>query len=94
MAYYPMVMFNVQKKPEARLYMITHTWWCPWILLGLPDMDVGEVNPISSWNVDPNEPRYCLCNDVSYGEMVGCDNEDVSNFFFSGNCIPFLYLVD
>lgn len=45
---------------------------------GLPDMDVGEVNPISTWNVDPNEPRYCLCNDVSYGEMVGCDNEDVS----------------
>lgn len=41
-------------------------------------MDVGEVNPISAWNVDPNEPRYCLCNDVSYGEMVGCDNEDVS----------------
>ena len=51
-------------------------------LLGLPDMDVGEVNPISSWNVDPNEPRYCLCNDVSYGEMVGCDNEDVSTLFF------------
>ena len=45
-------------------------------------MDVGEVNPISSWNVDPNEPRYCLCNDVSYGEMVGCDNEDVSAYFF------------
>lgn len=49
--------------------------------LGLPDMDVGEVNPIQSWNVDPNEPRYCLCNDVSYGEMVGCDNEDVSSLY-------------
>lgn len=23
--------------------------------------------------VDPNEPRYCYCNQVSYGEMVGCD---------------------
>jgi hypothetical protein len=22
---------------------------------------------------DPNEPRYCYCNQVSYGEMVGCD---------------------
>lgn len=28
--------------------------------------------------VDPNEPRYCLCGDVSFGEMVGCDNDDVS----------------
>lgn len=30
------------------------------------------------WNFDPNEPRYCICNQVSYGDMVACDNEDVS----------------
>lgn len=29
--------------------------------------------------VDPNEPTYCLCNQVSYGEMIGCDNPDVSS---------------
>ena len=37
--------------------------------------------------IDPNEPRYCLCGDVSYGEMVGCDNDDVSDcssFFLYG----------
>lgn len=28
-------------------------------------------------NPDPNEPRYCYCNEVSYGEMVGCDNDNV-----------------
>ena len=27
--------------------------------------------------VDPNEPTYCFCNRVSFGEMVGCDNPDV-----------------
>uniref|UniRef100_G3PAK5 Inhibitor of growth family, member 5a n=1 Tax=Gasterosteus aculeatus aculeatus TaxID=481459 RepID=G3PAK5_GASAC len=27
--------------------------------------------------VDPNEPTYCLCHQVSYGEMIGCDNPDV-----------------
>lgn len=32
------------------------------------------------WTYDPNEPRYCLCNQVSYGDMVACDNEDVSIF--------------
>lgn len=29
--------------------------------------------------VDPNEPTYCLCNQVSYGEMVACDNPNVRN---------------
>ena len=26
-------------------------------------------------HVDPNKPTYCLCNQVSYGEMVACDND-------------------
>ncbi|CAG2104226.1 unnamed protein product [Medioppia subpectinata] len=32
--------------------------------------------------VDPNEPTYCLCHQVSYGEMIGCDNLDCTTFFF------------
>ena len=28
--------------------------------------------------VDPDEPRYCLCGDVSWGEMICCDNDNVS----------------
>lgn len=28
--------------------------------------------------IDPNEPRYCLCNRVSFGTMIQCDNMDVS----------------
>uniref|UniRef100_A0AAY5JXG2 Inhibitor of growth protein N-terminal histone-binding domain-containing protein n=1 Tax=Esox lucius TaxID=8010 RepID=A0AAY5JXG2_ESOLU len=31
--------------------------------------------------VDPNEPTYCLCHQVSYGEMIGCDNPDVSFYW-------------
>lgn len=27
--------------------------------------------------IDPNEPVYCFCRKVSYGEMVACDNEQV-----------------
>lgn len=33
--------------------------------------------------VDPNEPTYCLCHQVSYGEMIGCDNPDVSAHFYT-----------
>ncbi|CAM9809392.1 unnamed protein product [Scytosiphon promiscuus] len=29
--------------------------------------------------VDPNEPVYCVCMQVSYGEMVGCDNPSCDN---------------
>jgi hypothetical protein len=29
--------------------------------------------------IDPNEPRYCLCNRVSFGIMIGCENADVNN---------------
>lgn len=29
-------------------------------------------------DIDPDEPRYCLCGDVSYGTMILCENTDVS----------------
>ncbi len=34
------------------------------------------------WNYDPSEPRYCVCNQVSYGDMVACDNDDVRKPLF------------
>lgn len=44
----------------------------------------GHVTPhpsdVLDMPVDPNEPTYCLCHQVSYGEMIGCDNPEV-NFF-------------
>jgi hypothetical protein len=30
--------------------------------------------------IDPNEPTYCLCDRVSFGLMVMCENGDVSDF--------------
>lgn len=34
---------------------------------------------LSNLPIDPNEPVYCYCRQVSFGEMVACDNDDVSN---------------
>jgi hypothetical protein len=31
----------------------------------------------SDMPIDDNEPRYCTCQQVSFGEMVACDNDDV-----------------
>ncbi|KAG9232570.1 hypothetical protein BJ875DRAFT_485965 [Amylocarpus encephaloides] len=29
--------------------------------------------------IDPKEPRYCVCNRVSFGTMIGCENADVDS---------------
>lgn len=38
------------------------------------EMAAGEED------IDPDEPRYCYCGDVSYGEMVACENDNVSEY--------------
>ncbi|KAK0630741.1 hypothetical protein B0T17DRAFT_590158 [Bombardia bombarda] len=39
--------------------------------------DLLEVEVDDEGNtIDPNEPRYCLCNRVSFGTMIQCDNVD------------------
>nr|CAD7460326.1 unnamed protein product [Timema tahoe] len=39
---------------------------------------------------DPNDPRYCICNQVSYGDMVACDNEDCPYEWFHYPCVGIL----
>ena len=41
--------------------------------------DANGDSLAATWNPDPDEQTYCICNQVSYGEMVACDNEDVSS---------------
>ncbi|MBN3285314.1 ING3 protein, partial [Polyodon spathula] len=50
----------------------------------LPESD---SNNQVDWAYDPNEPRYCICNQVSYGEMVGCDNQDCPIEWFHYGCV-------
>jgi hypothetical protein len=42
--------------------------------------EAHEVEVDDEGNViDPHEERYCLCNRVSFGTMIQCDNGDVSS---------------
>ncbi|OQR70600.1 inhibitor of growth protein 3-like [Tropilaelaps mercedesae] len=41
----------------------------------------------NEWQYDPNEPRYCICNQVSYGDMVACDNEGCPFEWFHYPCV-------
>ena len=34
-----------------------------------------------------NEPVYCICNQVSFGEMIGCDNPDCEVEWFHYPCV-------
>ncbi|GAD96686.1 PHD finger domain protein, putative [Paecilomyces variotii No. 5] len=37
--------------------------------------------------IDPNEPRYCLCGDVSFGTMICCENNDCDKEWFHLDCV-------
>ncbi|KAL3464388.1 hypothetical protein BJX64DRAFT_254883 [Aspergillus heterothallicus] len=37
--------------------------------------------------IDPNEPRYCLCGDVSFGTMICCENQDCDREWFHLDCV-------
>lgn len=41
----------------------------------------------SGMPVDPNEPVYCYCNRVSFGEMIACENEDCAREWFHLECV-------
>lgn len=36
---------------------------------------------------DPNEPKYCTCQQVSFGEMIACDNKDCPIEWFHFPCV-------
>ncbi|XP_050298151.1 inhibitor of growth protein 1 [Anthonomus grandis grandis] len=37
--------------------------------------------------VDPDEPTYCLCDQISYGEMIMCDNDLCPIEWFHFSCV-------
>jgi len=47
----------------------------------------GVPQEVLDMPVDPNEPTYCVCQQVSYGEMIGCDNQDCPIEWFHFGCM-------
>lgn len=45
----------------------------------MSDDDAGEE--------DASDERYCYCNDISYGEMVACDNKNCAREWFHLRCV-------
>lgn len=38
-------------------------------------------------DIDADEPTYCYCNGVSYGEMVACDADECPREWFHLECV-------
>lgn len=55
-------------------------------ILTLPSV-MNAPSDVLDMPVDPNEPTYCLCHQVSYGEMIGCDNQDCPIEWFHFACV-------
>ena len=51
--------------------------------------DMGKVEPIGLdlFPIDPYEPKYCICNQVSFGRMIACDNPQCPIEWFHFACV-------
>lgn len=43
--------------------------------------------PDDDITIDPDEPTYCLCDQISYGEMILCDNDLCPIEWFHFSCV-------
>lgn len=53
--------------------------------LAPPVVDDGTTS--GEGDIDADEPTYCYCNGVSYGEMVGCDHDECTREWFHLACV-------
>jgi hypothetical protein len=51
--------------------------------------EMGKVEPIGLdvFPIDPFEPKYCICNQVSFGRMIACDNPQCQIEWFHFACV-------
>ncbi|CAF1095238.1 unnamed protein product [Adineta steineri] len=51
--------------------------------------DMRKVEPVGLdlFPIDPYEPRYCVCNQVSFGRMIACDNPQCQIEWFHFACV-------
>lgn len=48
---------------------------------------VKQIYASDSETIDSDEPTYCICNQISFGEMVACDNKNCAKEWFHFECV-------
>lgn len=49
--------------------------------------DMRDDTPPQEDTIDPDEPTYCLCDQISFGEMILCDNDLCPIEWFHFSCV-------
>lgn len=82
MVHYPL---ERGKTPTKKFTILIPSVLTPFISRTLhssrPNPAIGHNGALPEIEIDPNEPRYCYCNQVSFGDMVACDGENVRVFY-------------
>ncbi|KAH6560416.1 hypothetical protein BASA62_010426 [Batrachochytrium salamandrivorans] len=52
-----------------------------------PEIKTSKDSMSVDLDIDPNEPTYCICKQVSFGEMIACDNDDCPIEWFHYTCV-------
>ena len=50
-------------------------------------IDFDDIADNEMANVDPNEPVYCFCRQIAFGDMIACDNEECAIEWFHYQCV-------
>lgn len=53
-----------------------------------------QYDDLRNDRIPPDEPTYCYCNDVSYGQMIACDNEECPREWFHLKCTELDHVPD
>ncbi|KAI9251991.1 hypothetical protein EDC94DRAFT_568020 [Helicostylum pulchrum] len=52
-----------------------------------PNPLIGLSTTSGNTDIDPNEPTYCYCRQVSFGDMIACDGENCEREWFHYACV-------
>ncbi|XP_053695113.1 inhibitor of growth protein 1 homolog [Sabethes cyaneus] len=52
--------------------------------------EAREDTPPPEETIDPDEPTYCLCDQISFGEMILCDNDLCPIEWFHFSCVALM----
>lgn len=46
-----------------------------------------DINLLKTYPQTMDERRYCFCNEMSYGDMIACDNRHCRREWFHYSCV-------
>ncbi|KAI6248562.1 PHD finger protein ING1 [Erysiphe necator] len=81
----PLEIVNSRRSHKKGAGMISHVATTQ--NMDVDDADKKQKSFEDDVDLDVDEPRYCICNNISYGEMVACDSKGCKREWFHLACV-------